>query len=262
MAPKTNQMVEEITIEPLKRATITVKIIGMTPLYVHALSAQAKRTLLLGGKRKTTAEKAEIKHNPLQEYRESWYLKQDGPTLMGFPASALKCAMATAALETPGTTKTSVWRNIFIKANRVAIWGKPYLKCDIVRQAGINATPDVRFRPYLPRWAAEVNVSYLVPALSAFSVMSLMSNAGIVAGIGDFRQEKGRGSFGTFRVFGDDLGDMADEWDSILTEGRDVQQAAYDDPEPADDETADLLAMVADERARRANPDAGAKLVA
>ena len=51
-------------IEALKRGRITLRLIGETPLYFNAMSVKAKRTLLLGGGKKTAAEKKEIKHDP------------------------------------------------------------------------------------------------------------------------------------------------------------------------------------------------------
>src|SRR5690554_3812590 len=99
-------------IDALKQGRITVKLIGTTPLYFNAMSAKAKRTLLIGGGKKTAAEKKQLKHDPQQEFRDSVYRLPSGPTLLGFPAPGVKGAMATAALETPGVTKTSVQRLI------------------------------------------------------------------------------------------------------------------------------------------------------
>jgi len=82
--------------------------------------------------------------------------------------------------------------------------------------------------------------------------VSLLSNAGVVVGIGDFRQEKGRGSYGTFAVAGDDLGDWQGYWDDVTQEGRDVQQYALDNPEMADEETEELMQLLYEERERRA----------
>ena len=47
-------------IDPLKRGGITVKLIGTTPFYFNAMSAKAKRTLLIGGGKKTAAERREF----------------------------------------------------------------------------------------------------------------------------------------------------------------------------------------------------------
>ena len=242
----------ELHVDALKQGRVTLRLIGTTPLYFNAMSAKAKRTLLIGGGRKTAAEKKELKHNPLQEFRDSVYKLPAGPTLLGFPAPGVKGAMATAALETPGVTKTSVQRLIFLPQEKVSIWGKPYLKMDVVRSADMAKTPDIRTRAFLPRWCAEVDIAFVTPTLSTHAVVSLLQNAGVIVGIGDFRQEKGRGSYGTFAVAGEDLGDWQEVWDEVTAEGRDVQKAAMEDPEVADDDTAELMAMFEEEVAKRA----------
>ena len=236
MAAKQENTLE---ISALKQGRVTLKLIGMTGLYFNAMSAKAKRTLLIGGGKKTAAEKKELKHDPEAEYRSSVYRLPNGPTLLGFPAPGVKAAMATAALETPGVTKSSVNRLIFLPEQKIRVWGRPYLRCDVVRSADMNKTPDIRTRAFLPRWCAEVDIAFVTPTLSVHSIVSLLANAGVVCGIGDFRQEKGKGSFGTFGVAGEDGGTL---WDELMAEGREVQEAAMADPEPADDETAELLA--------------------
>lgn len=241
----------ELHVDALKQGRITLRLIGTTPLYFNAMSAKAKRTLLGGGK-KTAAQKRDLKHDADQEFRDSVYRMQEGPTLLGFPAPGVKAAMATAALETAGVTKASVNRLIFLPQHRIPIWGRPLLKMDVVRSADMNRTPDVRTRAYLPRWCAEVEIAFVTPTLSAHAIVSLLNNAGVVCGIGDFRQEKGKGSFGTFAVAGDDLGDYADQWAEIVAEGRIVQEGALANPEAADPETAELLAMLGAEIERRA----------
>lgn len=229
----------ELRIEPLKQGRATFRIIGTMPLYFNAMSAKAKRDLLLGGRKKTAADKAEIKHDPYDEYRDSLYCQDKGPTLLYLPAPCVKGAMATAALETSGVTKTSVNRLVFLPQSKINVYGKPYLKTDMVRQAGINATPDVRTRGYLPQWCAEFNVAFIQPSLSVKSVAALVQNGGLLCGLGDFRQEKGKGSFGTYRVVDGKTQD--DEWDEIVTMGRDVQRQAYETPEPFSEEDREVL---------------------
>lgn len=132
------------------------------------------------------------------------------------------------------------------------MWGKPYLKMDVVRSADMNKTPDVRTRAFLPRWVAEIDIAYVTPTLSAHSIVSLLSNAGVIVGIGDYRQEKGRGSYGCFAVAGSDGGQWADYIKEIKREGRAVQEDAMANPEYVDDDTRDLMEFLADERQRRA----------
>lgn len=241
-----------LTIDPLKQGRIRLTLVGQTPFYFNAMGAKAKRSLLVGGGKKTAAERKEIKHNPEEEFRDSVYRTNSGETHLCFPAPAVKGAMATAALETAGVTKTSVQRLIFLPEQKIKIWGKPYLKMDVVRSADMNKTPDIRTRAFLPRWVAEVDIAFVSPTLSTHSVVSLLSNAGVIVGLGDFRQEKGRGSYGTFAVTGDDGGDFADYVAEVKQEGFAVQKHAMESPEMADLDTEELYEMLLDERAKRA----------
>lgn len=237
-------------IDALKQGRVKMRIIGSTPMFFNAMSAKAKRSLLIGGGKKTAAEKKEIKHDPEVEYRDSVYRTQFGPTLLAFPAPGIKNAMATAALVTDGVKKTDVQRLIFLPQEKVSIWGRPYLRMDVVRSADMNRTPDVRTRAFLPRWCAEVDFAFVTPTLSVHSIASLLSNAGVVSGIGDFRQEKGKGSYGTFRIVSDEDEEL---WNELTSgEARDAQEAALETPEAYDDETRELWAMLRQERIRRA----------
>jgi hypothetical protein len=240
-------------IEALKRGRVTLRMIGETPFYFNSMSAKALRTLLIGGGKKTAAEKKELKHNPEEEFRDSVYRLPGGPTLLGFPAPGVKAAMATAALETAGVTKTSVNRLIFLPEQRIKIWGTPRLKMDVVRSADMAKTPDVRTRAFLREWAAEVDIAFVTPTLSHNSIVSLLANAGQIVGIGDFRQERGKGSYGTFSVHGDNMADdVAARWNDLQTQGRAVQEAAMMEPECEDAETAELMEFLRGERKRRA----------
>lgn len=241
-----------LQIDPLKQGRVTLRMIGTTPFYFNAMSAKAKRSLLIGGGKKTAAERKEIKHNPEEEFRDSIYRQKTGDTLLCFPAPGVKGAMATAALETPGITKTSVQRLIFLPQQKINIWGTPYLKMDVVRSADMARTPDIRTRAYLPRWCAEVDIAFVMPTLSAHSIVSLLANAGVICGIGDFRQEKGKGGNGTFAVSGQDMGEWQSVWDEITQEGREVQEAAMERADHADQETDELMELLFEEREKRA----------
>ena len=131
---------DSIQIHTLKQGQIKLRMVGQTPMYFNSMGSKAMRDLLVGAGRKTAAQKKEIKHNPEVEYRETMYTKKDGDTALYFPAAGVKGAMATAALETAGITKASVQRLIYLPENKIQIWGKPYLKMDIVRSADMNRT--------------------------------------------------------------------------------------------------------------------------
>lgn len=249
MAKKATETTE-ITIQPLKRATVKLRIIGTTPLFQNRMANKAKETLLVGGQKKGKADRAAIKHDPLTEFRSSAEILRDGPTALGLRVVAVKAAMCTAALETPGLSKTSAQRLLFMPGDHVPLYGIPQLRMDVVRSADMNHTPDIRTRCYLPSWGAEVEIHFITPQLSVQSVVSLLCNAGILIGVGDYRQEKGKGSFGSFRVLGE--GEDDPEWNELLKQGRPAQQAALTDPEYADDDTTDLMEHFHAEVKRRA----------
>jgi hypothetical protein len=75
----------------------------------------------------------------------------------------------------------------------------------------------------------------------------------MMIGLGDFRQEKGRGAFGTFSVATEQsMGEYQELWDDLMKEGREVQELARDNPECWDEQTAELMQFLQEERLRRA----------
>ena len=169
--------VDRLVIDRVEPRTARLRMIGTTPLYMNAMTDHAKKTLLIGGTRKTAADKARIKHDPLNEFRGSAYRYRGEETALGFPQTGIKAALCDAAMETGGVTKAKSKRLLFVHSGRVAVYGTPYLKMDVVRSSDINRTPDVRTRCYLPRWACEVEIGFMAPHLNVESVMTLFANA-------------------------------------------------------------------------------------
>ena len=216
-----------ITVPVIKTDALVVDIIGRTGLYCHRMSAKAKRQLMLGGRRKTAAERLDLKHDPRAEFVDSMYVIEDfhQDSHVAFPAMAFKSAMGTAALVIPGMRKTDVQRLIYVPDEYVPIFGIPTLRMDITRSADINRTPDVRTRAFFRQWATRLRIEFVEPHLNRSSIIALIQNAGHVSGVGDNRQEKGKGSFGTFsavesdedRALFDLLLDKDAQWDAIRT---------------------------------------------
>ncbi len=229
-----------LSIKPMDTRQIEVNLIGQGGMYMNSMSAKAMRDLLLGGKKKTAAERAStLKHNPRTEFASSaYYAAKDAPTMLGFPASGFKAAMAQAALVTDGIKKSDVQKLLYVVGDIAPIWGVPFLRMDVVRNSDINRTPDVRTRAFLPEFATTLTLRYTAPNFTQQSAVNLLVNAGIVCGIGDFRQEKGKGNFGLFRVVAADDPDLI----RIKAEGdRAAQEAAMDAQTPYDQTTAELL---------------------
>jgi len=247
----TKKVEDEIVVKSLTRVGITVRVIGTTPLIMNRMPAKVQQQLLVGAAKKTKAEKASIKHNPPEEYRASAEMLPDGPTALGLQVTAIKAAMCSAAVETAGLTKAGAQRLLFMPGERVPLYGIPQLRMDVVRSADMNRTPDIRTRAILPTWAAEIEIKYIVPQLSAHKVITLLCNAGVLICVGDYRQEKGKGHFGAFRVIAE--GDEDQEWDDLVkNHGRMKQLHALEHPEFYDKDTADLMEFFFQEQKRRA----------
>ena len=245
MAKTPAKTAEVITIPKLEMGEVKVAIVGVTGLYINRMSAKAKRQLLIGGRKKTAAERTQIKHDPHAEFKEAMYVEKDWHphSHIKFPAMALKRAMGTAALATPGIYKTDVERLVFIPEQHVPIFGVPRLRMNVMRSADKARTPDIRTRPWFEEWATEITIRFSTLALSQKSVLTLLNNAGTICGVGDERQEKGKGSAGTFEVadkLPEHLLDAKAQWDAIQT------------PVPADLESMELLAEIEQEVKDRA----------
>lgn len=237
-----------ITVEALRRETVEIAILGTTPLILHKMSHKALEQLLLPSGPKTRAERqSTLKHVPREEFRAAADTLPSGPTHLAISATAFKAAMMTAALDTSGMQKTQVGRLVFVHEQKIPIYGKPFLYMAVTRNSDKARTPDVRSRPILPEWATLLRITYAVPLLTEKTIVNLLTTAGITAGVGDWRQEKGSGNYGTFvPVSPDDP-----MWRAVMQVGREQQIAAMEAAEPYDETSAELLAFFDDEAARR-----------
>ena len=103
-------------------------------------------------------------------------------------------------------------------------------------------------RAVIRHWATRVTISFAQPIIKLQSVANLLASGGITSGIGDWRVEKGSGSYGTFRVCAQD----DPEYLRIIAEGgREAQDEALQNPTAFDDETETLLSWYGVEARRR-----------
>jgi hypothetical protein len=241
---KAKGVVEAIEVEPLRVGSMQVWLRGVTPLICNRMARKAREELLLPKGKKTQADKQQqLKHDPVKEFRDSMDRRSGaGSTRIMFPAPAVKGAIATAALETKGTNKTQIGRLVWVKGYALNLYGVPQLFMAVVRSADMNKTPDVRTRAIIPEWCMAVTIQFVKPQMSEKAILQLLCNGGIIVGIGDFRQEKGKGNFGQFEV----VTEAACK--NIVKAGGLVQQdAAIDKPACFDAETEELLSWFREE---------------
>lgn len=235
----------------IEQGRVRYAVLGSSPLLLNRMSEKAKRQLLYPSGRKNAAERATtLKHDPLEEFQAAPYRLADGtaPTLLGVPSAAFKRAIASAALDMPGASKAQMGRLTWVPGDLVPIYGIPKLHMAIVRQAGMDKTPDVRTRAIVPQWAATLEVIYNKPLITELVVSRLLAAAGFIIGVGDGRQEKGALSYGLFELVAPTDARFRE---IVKNGGRLNQLRAMEKAEPYDAETEELLAWFHDEKSRR-----------
>lgn len=221
---------KDIAIEVMQidKGSISFLIKGTSPLIFHRMSEKVKQELLFPKGRKTAADKAtSIKHNPIEEYRDSVYRSKNKETLLMVPSMMFKGAISNAALDIPGATKAQIGRLVYVVGDEVPIYGVPELLMSVTRSSDMNRTPDIRTRAIVREWCCVVNVDFIKPNLNEKTISDLMAAAGIIAGIGDYRQQKGKSSYGQFEL----VGKTDKDFKRIMKEGgRKAQEAALEEP--------------------------------
>lgn len=249
----TKETAEPIVVTEIQMTEMRFNLVGITPLMPHSASAHAKGQLLYPAPKKNATEKAtSMKHEPHNEYREAAYQYSDievGETRLYQPASAIKAAIRDVAIDMIGTKKAQIGRLTTIVGEKLPAYGVPQLKTMLVRSSDPKKTPDIRTLPCLKRWAVpNVVVSFVGSLIKRESVANLVSNAGIIIGIGDGRPQKGYFDFGKWRLAEDDDEELLD---IMATGAREAQEQALAEPEYYDLESERLIEWFLAERKKR-----------
>jgi hypothetical protein len=171
---------------------ITVRIVGDSPLIVHAWSDKAKQMMLDKQMKKGTQAKGA--KDPEQDYQDSMYHLPDGGT--GFPSIGVK-ACAIRGAKGLGMVMTDNRAAFHIDGDLVRINGEPRPREDMVR-VGMG-TADIRYRAEYPTWSIDLSIAYNARAVSPEQIVAMLDSGGFGTGIGEWRPEKD-GQFGRFHV--------------------------------------------------------------
>jgi hypothetical protein len=200
-APPVEEPAPQIAIDKIKSETISVPIVGTSPLIVHRFSEKEKRKMLdnMQGRKSPKENK-----DPHAEYEAAFYrLKgQDG---YGFPILAFKAATIGAArFYDKSVSMTALKQFLFFSGQpgedgmgMAVIEGEPEMREDVVRVNRGGA--DLRYRPIFHEWTTSLTVTYVMSALTRMSVLSLIDAGGLGVGVGEWRAEKG-GDFGAYMI--------------------------------------------------------------
>jgi hypothetical protein len=205
----------KVIIPKPNHSTLEVKLIGSSPLIMHAWSSKAKKEIL--DKQQKKAKNAKQARDPDREYEESIYYlappTKDGIKRLGtledwadvpmekrrfcFPANAVKSALVDACSFVQDLTKVLARGALFIEDGVVEIIGKPQKRDDMVT-IGMG-TKDLRFRAEFETWHTTFRVVYNADILSPEMILNLFAHAGFSVGLGEWRPQKD-GVNGRFRA--------------------------------------------------------------
>ena len=220
----TKKTEETIEIRPLDIRTATLRIVGDTPLIMHAWSEKAKRMMLEAQQGKSKGKKKPIK-NPVDDFIQSAYWLTGKPeyaddateeectrafdeaiangATFGFPVTAIKQAAISAAYRLGWVKNQMGLRGaFFIKGDQngmVQIHSDvPEMREDMVK-VGLG-TADIRYRAQFNNWWAELNISYNSSGgFSLENIVNAINAGGYVCGLGEWRPERD-GDYGQFHV--------------------------------------------------------------
>ncbi len=195
----------EVVIPAMTLRTMTVRLVGDSPLIVHAWSEKAKREML--DKQMKRAKGAKQAKDPVADYAGSLYWESPIPKVLTeksiaagkfwFPAVAFKSAAVDACSHVSDLTKVEARGAFHIIGDRVTIEGQPTMREDMVR-VGMG-TADIRYRGQFDPWAVSLNIRFNPNVLSAEQIVNLFNVGGFGIGVGEWRPQK-NGSMGMFHV--------------------------------------------------------------
>lgn len=215
MATKTEQSALEI--KEIILETVTLRIVGETPLIMHAWSEKAKREIL-DKQMKATKTSAKKAKNPVEDFIRSMYWLTPMPTDMtedgfneaiangarfGFPVTAFKQAAISASYRMGWSKNKASLRGVFFieedENQMIEIKSDvPVMREDMVKIAG--GTADIRFRGEFRNWYADMKITYNKNGQYTLEqIINIINAGGYCCGVGEWRPERD-GQYGKYRV--------------------------------------------------------------
>ena len=208
---------EVIEIRPIEIKKVTIRIVGDTPLIMHAWSEKAKRMMLEAQMGVAKGKKKDAK-NPVDDFIRSMYwltpMPEDGTmesfeeaiangARFGFPVTAFKQAAISAAYRMGwAKDKMSMRGAFFIDSDENGMIeihsDTPEMREDMVK-VGMG-TADIRYRGEFKNWYTDLTISYNANGqYSLENIVNIINAGGYVCGVGEWRPERD-GQNGMFHV--------------------------------------------------------------
>jgi hypothetical protein len=198
--PVEPEVTAAIHIDAIAAETLTVPIIGTSPLIMHRFSNKARQQMLDAMQGRKTLREPK---NPDLEYDAAFYRTKTDD--YGFPAAAFRMATVGAArFFGSSVTMTALRASIFMRGEAgedgtslFPIYGEPFMREDVVR-VGRGGT-DLRYRPQFNEWSTTLTVVYVTSMLTQDSLLSLIDAGGMGVGVGEWRPERD-GDNGMYKI--------------------------------------------------------------
>lgn len=180
------------------------RIDGVTPLLQARMSEEAEQSL--SGETSAVKKKRELPRDAAERHA---YRDKDGCLVM--PASAVPAMLRIAGknhkqrtnkrslmyLIAPGVRMTEAFISLYDQD------GKKARSFEVDSRTGVNHNARgariLIHRPRLDAWSSEFNMRVNVGVIDPEQVLQLLTEAGVIAGLGAFRPER-NGEFGTYQV--------------------------------------------------------------
>lgn len=209
--------VETIEIRPIEVKKVSIRLVGDTPLIMHAWSEKAKKEML-DKQMKVTTSSSRAAKNPVEDFIRSMYWLTPMPEDMsvggfnaaissgakfGFPVTAFKQAAISSAYRLGWSKdKMSLRGAFFIDGDEnqmIQIQSDvPIMREDMVK-VGMG-TADIRYRGEFRNWFADIVISYNVNGAHTLEqIINIINAGGYVCGVGEWRPERD-GQYGMFHV--------------------------------------------------------------
>lgn len=190
---------KEIVLDPLELRRIHFRIVGDSPLLVHAFGAKAKEEMLANQQGpKKRAKEARTEEVIEAEYQAAFYRDGDGDCCV--PSVNFKQAVVAAGMRFYDLSKVFLNGILRVCDESVKLHYESVERdARIVRLADMKRTAMVRFRPLFRGWWFDVTIEFDASVLNEKQVAEFVRRAGFSVGIFEWRPEKG-GEFGQFHI--------------------------------------------------------------
>lgn len=205
MAKKEESVVE---IKPLDIKRVNIRIVGDTPLIVHAWSEKAKKEIL-DKQMKVTKTKGKDARDPYDDFIQSLYWLSGKPekstpeafeeavkngAKWGFPTNAIKQAGNSAAYRLGWVKNQMALRTAYFITSEYGELAEIKGSIPEIREDSVKigmGTSDLRYRGEFKNWYMDLQLEYNASGdITLEQIMNIINVGGYGCGLGEWRPER------------------------------------------------------------------------